>query len=418
MDVCDAQLQSNLSHDISQSYPSLAVQPQASFSPYHLTWLTPEQNRSLHSEPSSMQHRERLPMVALAQRLNSLGSLSEDQRRHYSYSSWKSPYYPNHNTPMGSESDSCPAHIPLNQIPNLHHNMSKPPSPPAVLYRIPTEPSLVMSCPGNVEAYPTNMSCDRCKLQQQEAYHENPLHSNHTSGDTSIYPMMGSSGNNSTELMKPSQPYHSSSGPIPSSQSTSLCGQPDSRECSSHGPNSGRTTGSTLVASDQMYTLQGISSIDRVSSNSSYTEKSSSNGATDNSNHHHSAPAAYGNFSTRLPLSPNLAETQQLALEAFLLYNQVRSRSSVTSNRVSDNPDVFSPGSACTDSSLPSISLSPFRVAALANLLDRSAFHSLPSETDVFLWDSSCEAAQEVPRVYSPPPPYTPPVLSEVKYWL
>lgn len=538
--------------DVSQSYPNLFVTAQAPFNPYRLTWVTPDSSQTRHSEPTIL-HAHQLPVMALTQRLNSLGTMSDDAAsRHFSYSSWKSPYHPNYNTPTGSDTDSTQVppnivlnHLNSNELPDqptttnqlpeklkasLHKDFSRMSNPPAdflpnqskqnsSIYHTPLEGMSALSCPGNVGGYPNpylTTSCELCqsRLLQNQTWgpaffgdsYDN-FHSAQASSNTSTCPMMGSSGNNSlvTSVSRPSMPYYMShpaginsaidEHQKPTSRGTSVCVNVDSCETSRNGSNltgqgnfssgyqggpshstSNNTSGGTTQAmettvvganSDETATLQGISAIEGASSdhlsstNSTEHVHSYDVTDTDSSNQmcttRHSAPAAFGSFNvtcqfdTSDPPNPphypnqnkNSPGCSQVEWEHCMTG---RSRRSIASH-LSEVLDPFSPASK-TDSSIPSVSLSPFRVAALAALADRSAFHSLPSDNDVFLWDSTCEVPPHdgrcisvenpavVPLLHvsphpppqvpvlsvnnSPPPPYTPPipVLSDVRYWV
>ena len=95
--------------DISQSMPALSLSPQAPFSPYHLTWISPAHSRGVFSDPniSSGKHFNPFRPPYNTPTESSISTYPSYPSYIVNNISWKSPYHPNYNTPTnGSETDS------------------------------------------------------------------------------------------------------------------------------------------------------------------------------------------------------------------------------------------------------------------------------------------------------------------------
>ena len=97
------------SQDVSQSYPNLVLSPQAPFSPYHLTWITPCSARPVMSDTNIhakyTPHAKSTPVEtgmndSRNSAINASGPIANLSK------SWKSPYHPPCNTPNNSEANT------------------------------------------------------------------------------------------------------------------------------------------------------------------------------------------------------------------------------------------------------------------------------------------------------------------------
>ena len=127
--------------EVSHSFPNLILSAQAPFSPYHLTWITPNPNQTnaSRSDPLSLNippppgpadtHRRQSVQYSGPNHISTNpidDSVFVPARPPMNYSSsWKSPYHPNHNTPNGSEGDSMP--LPANVY--VNRPATDPPPP-------------------------------------------------------------------------------------------------------------------------------------------------------------------------------------------------------------------------------------------------------------------------------------------------
>ena len=533
---------------MSQSYPNLALSAQAPFSPYHLTWVSPSPMVHSHSvvvdsgQCGIYPIATRLTSAGTVSDATTNSSWKSPYHPNYNTPTGSdtdcSPIPPpntilNHtrsvNTPEshhhpGAAVGPC---ITENTV-NLHTTggriMAHPYIPQTQCKSHPAENGHFISgkkaqvvnirtcsdggtshsCPGNVGSWHYNKmyrhSCDICQDQSRgwsamAHHHSGPgdmansceeCYSGLTSADTSMCPMMGSSGN--TSMVHPacrrvSLPYlllasfnNSATGSrvLPASGGSSVCGQVDSCETSRSGSNftavgnhsgyqggishstsvnntnasSGKNT-TTSHGSGANTTVQGISSIQgtpggrgilgSLTPSTQQGDSMETTGLTTDtgntlSNTAHSAPAAFASFNmsisgqngARASLEDN-GNAQTLEWDSFAHENPIRSDGSHHGNPQNNSitDDVFSPASK-TDSSLRSVSLSPFRVEALAVISGRASFVSVVgSENSGFHWDSSYDALNAPGQssqsaAFPEPPPYTPtvPVLADTQYWV
>ena len=116
----------------SHSHPNLMVSAQAPFSPYRLTWISPSplDPRVVKSEPNILE------TSVMKCQLHSVDS-SNHGASYYQSTSWtKSPYNPNHNTPISSDGDSN--NIPANTVINRTQSGNNTPTPAGSLTDVDT----------------------------------------------------------------------------------------------------------------------------------------------------------------------------------------------------------------------------------------------------------------------------------------
>ncbi len=111
--------------DMSHSFPNLKMAPQASFSPYHLTWMSPATGRCVYSDPNLVEDFDSHLRHSVGYNDISASASADGLTNSFVNRSWMSPYHPNFNTPTnGSDTDSN--HFPIGIFTDTSKSMISP----------------------------------------------------------------------------------------------------------------------------------------------------------------------------------------------------------------------------------------------------------------------------------------------------